>query len=188
WQDSRRSRRLRPGNLPTYRAGRNRDLRIVANALRLTHIAACHHVQLFTIFSEPNRSCHLRPALAKRRERDVFSAANCKRNCPGHETIVATKSLGLAYGSNGHFHAGDSNRMLRALPRWRVRRKPLNPLFIHSGEVCFLKKDDSGTHDPFEGSARGFQDGRDILQALSGLLLDRIPDDLPGYWIVRPRA
>jgi hypothetical protein len=110
WQDSRRSRRLRPGNLPTYRAGRNRDLRIVANALRLTHIAACHHVQLFTIFSEPNRSCHLRPALAKRRERDVFSAANCKRNCPGHATIVATKSLGLGYGSNGHFHAGDSNR------------------------------------------------------------------------------
>jgi hypothetical protein len=75
-----------------------------------------------------------------------------------------------------------------ALPRRRVRRKPLDPLFIHSGEVCFLKKDDSDTRDPFEGSACGFEDGRDILQALSGLFLDRIPNNLAGYWIVRPRA
>ena len=75
-----------------------------------------------------------------------------------------------------------------ALPRRRVRRKPLGPLFIHSGEVCFLKKDDSDTRDPFEGSACGFEDGRDILQALSGLFLDRIPNNLGGYWIVRPRA
>jgi hypothetical protein len=64
----------------------------------------------------------------------------------------------------------------------------LDPLFIHSGEVCFLKKDDSDTRDPFEGSACDFEDGRHILQALSGLLLDRIPNNLPGYWIVGPRA
>ena len=70
----------------------------------------------------------------------------------------------------------------------RVRRKPLNPLFIHSGEICLLKKDDGGTHDPFEGSACGVEDGRDIHQALSGLLLDRVPYNLPGYWIVRSRA
>ena len=74
------------------------------------------------------------------------------------------------------------------MPRRRVRRKPLDPLFIHAGEVCFLKKDDSGTRDPVERSACGFEDGRYILQALSGLLLDRIPNNLPGYRIVRPRA
>jgi hypothetical protein len=51
-----------------------------------------------------------------------------------------------------------------------------------------LKQDDSDTRDPFEGSACGFEDGRYILQALSGLLLDRIPNNLPGYRIVRPRA
>jgi hypothetical protein len=74
------------------------------------------------------------------------------------------------------------------LPRGRLGWKPLNPLFIHPGEVCFLKKDDRDTHDPFKGSACGLEDGRNILQALSGLFLDRIPNNLPGYGIVRPRA
>jgi hypothetical protein len=74
------------------------------------------------------------------------------------------------------------------LARGRVRRKPLEPLFIHSGEVCFLKKDDGDTQDSFEGSACGFEDGRHILQTLSGLFLDRIADNLPGYRILRARA
>src|ERR1700675_3610582 len=85
-------------------------------------------------------------------------------------------TLGLGNGRYGYLHAGDSNGQLRALACRRVRRKPLNPLFIHSGEVCFLKQDDSGTHDPFKGSTCGLEDGRDILQALSGLLLDRVPN------------
>jgi hypothetical protein len=95
---------------------------------------------------------------------------------------------GFGNGRDGHSHAGDSHGELRTLPRRWVRWKPLYPLFIHSGEVCFLKKDDSGTHNPFDGSAGGFEDGRHILQALSGLFLNRFPNNLPGYGVVRPSA
>jgi hypothetical protein len=102
--------------------------------------------------------------------------------------FLSLERLGFGDGRDGHSQAGDSNGELRTLPCWRVRWKPLNPLFIHSREVCFLKKDDSGTHDPFKGSACGFEDGRHILQALSGLFLDRFPNNLSGYWVVRPSA
>ena len=74
------------------------------------------------------------------------------------------------------------------MPRRRIYRKPLNPLFIHSGEVRLLENDDCGTDNPFERSTCGFEDGRHILQALSGLLLNGIPNNLSGYGIVRPRA
>jgi hypothetical protein len=103
-------------------------------------------------------------------------------------SFLAIERLGFGNSRDGHSHAGDSNRELRTLPCRRVRWKPLNPLFIHSCEVCFLKKDDSGTYDPFKGSACGFEDGRHILQALPGLLLDRVPNNLPGYRVVRPNA
>ena len=74
------------------------------------------------------------------------------------------------------------------MPRRRIRRKPLYPFLIHSGEVAFLKKDHSGTHDAVERAACGLEDSGHILQALPSLLLDRVPNNLPGYWIVRPRA
>jgi hypothetical protein len=118
-----------------------------------------------------------------------FTAAYFCRGRDGlPENIFWIERLGLGNGRDGNSHAGDSNGQLRALPRRRVRRKPLKPFFIHTREVRFLKKNDSRTHDSFEGSACGFEDGRHILQALSGLLLDRIPDNLSGYRIVRSRA
>ena len=93
--------------------------------------------------------------------------------------VRSIEGLGLGNGRDGYSHARDSNGQLRALPRRRVRRKPLDPLFIHSGEVRLLKKNDRGTGDPIEGSARGFEDGGHILQALPGLLLDCVPNILP---------
>ena len=68
----------------------------------------------------------------------------------------------------------------------RIGRKPLDPLFIHPGEVCLFKKDNGGAHDTIERSTRCLEDGRHILEALPGLLLDRIPDDLSGGWVKRP--
>jgi len=96
----------------------------------------------------------------------------------------------LCFGNSSYrdFHAGDTNGQLRALPRRWILRKPIHPLFIHSGEICFLKQDDGGTHDSFEGGTRSFEDGRHVLQALPGLLLDRIPNNLPGDWVVRSRT
>src|SRR5580700_7388653 len=107
---------------------------------------------------------------------------------PWFGRFIPIERLGLGNGRDGHSHAGDSNGALRTLPRRRVRRKPLNPLFIHCGEVCFLKKDDSVTHDPFQGSACSLEDGKHILQTLSSLLLNRVPNNLPAYWVMRASA
>jgi hypothetical protein len=136
------------------------------------------------------RICGLPPARTSSRLLETFALTVV---APYQSPVLAIprpldEGSGLGIGRDGHSHAGDSDRELRALPRGRVRRKPLHPLFIHSGEVCFLKKNDSGADDPFEGSACRFEDRRYILQTLSGLFLDRIPKDLPAYWIVWPSA
>jgi hypothetical protein len=96
--------------------------------------------------------------------------------------------LHLGYGGDGHFHARDSDGELCALAGRRVRWKPLDPLFIHSGKVRFFENDDRGAYDAIERSACGVEDGRYVFQTLSSLLLDRIANDLAGYRIVRPRA
>jgi len=108
--------------------------------------------------------------------------------CLGSCRFRWVERLGLGNGCDRHSQAGDPNGELRTLPCRRIGWKPFNPLFIHSGEVCFLKKDDGGADDPFKGSACGFEDGRHILQALSGLLLNRVPNDLAGYWVVGASA
>jgi hypothetical protein len=74
------------------------------------------------------------------------------------------------------------------LPCRRIRRKPLNPLFIHAGEVCFFEQDDGETYGPFERSTRRFEDGGHILQALPRLLLNCVANNLRRHGIVRPRA
>jgi hypothetical protein len=149
-----------------------------------------------------------RPRLAHRASKDAqddtggggFVLSQVSNARPGAPELCATASRelghrrrfrgledsGLGNGRDGDSQAGDSNGQLRTLPSRRVHRKPLQPLFIHSGEVAFLKKDHGGTHDSIKGSACGFENGRYILKALPGLFLDRIPNDFPGYGIVRP--
>ncbi len=75
-QNTRQRRHLRPSQFPPDSAGSNCHLWIVANTLRLAHIAAGHHVKLVAVFAEPYGRCDFRPTLAERAERDVFLAAD----------------------------------------------------------------------------------------------------------------
>ena len=130
----------------------------------------------------------LSPVKSPSRKRGAFSSGIYVFEKPLQFGGFSIQTLGFGDGRDGHSHAGDSNGELRALPCRRVGRKPPHPLFIHSGKVCFLKKNDSGTHNSFERSACGFEDGRYIFEALSGLLLDGIPNNRPGYRVLRPSA
>lgn len=98
-----------------------------------------------------------------------------------HEKMPWESVLGFGNGCDRHSHAGDSNGQHSYIVAQEGCREALDPLFIHSREVGFLKKNYHSTHNPFEGGACGFENGRHILQALSGLLLICIPDDLPGH-------
>jgi hypothetical protein len=90
--NSRRSRRLRPGNPSADGAGSNRHLRIVANAFRLAKLKARHHVKLVALFPKPHWGCYFLPVLTERREGNVSLAANGRRNRSWHSAIVAAKS------------------------------------------------------------------------------------------------
>jgi hypothetical protein len=71
---------------------------------------------------------------------------------------------------------------------WWVGGEPLDPLLVHACEVGFFVEDDGGADDTFEGGACGLKDGGDVLQALAGLLLDGVSDELAGGGIVRAGA
>ncbi len=96
--------------------------------------------------------------------------------------------LSLGNGCDGDFEAGDFYGQFGALPGGRVHGKPLDPLFVHSGEIRFFIKNDRGAHDSIESGARGLEDGGDIFQALSGLFLDGFPNDFSGYGMLRACA
>jgi hypothetical protein len=71
---------------------------------------------------------------------------------------------------------------------WWVGGEPLDPLLVHACEVGFFVEDDGGADDTFEGGACGLKDGGDVLQALAGLLLDGVSDELASGGIVRAGA
>ena len=54
--------------------------------------------------------------------------------------LASSEGLGLSDGCNGHLQARDASRELGALACWWIRRKPLEPFFVHAGEVVFLRK------------------------------------------------
>jgi hypothetical protein len=71
-QDLRRCCELRAGDFSAYRTRRHAHLRIVADPLRLPHVAASHHVELAVLFTKPHRSGDAHAVLAKCRQRNVF--------------------------------------------------------------------------------------------------------------------
>ena len=71
-QNPRGGCKLRARDLSTERAGRDSHLGIIAQALRLSHIAASHHVELATVLPKPHWSWDAGAILAERGERDIF--------------------------------------------------------------------------------------------------------------------
>jgi hypothetical protein len=75
---------LLPRNLSPDRAGCNFHLGIVADALRLSHVAAGHDVELVAVFSEPYWRGDANSCLSKRGERDVFLSCDWGRDWASH--------------------------------------------------------------------------------------------------------
>jgi len=71
-------RKLRPRNLSADRAGCHPHVRIVADALVFTGIAACHHIQIAALLGEPNRHGDRRAILPQRSEADVTLVVNLR--------------------------------------------------------------------------------------------------------------
>jgi len=56
--------------------------------------------------------------------------------------------LGLGDCSNRNLHARNAYRHFGTLSSWRIGRKPLRPLFVHSRKVSFLEDDDGRANYP----------------------------------------
>ena len=91
---------------------------------------------------------------------------------------------GFGDGGYGDFHAGDADGEFGALACWWVDGEPLDPFFVHPGEVGLFENDEGGADDSFDGGACGLEDGGDVLQALAGLLLDGVSGEFAGGRIV----
>ena len=86
------------------------------------------------------------------------------------------------------FHILRAHRQLSCLPCGRAGGKPFDPLFVHSVEVGFLRKNKSGAdHLGKRTAGRGKNCGH-IAQTLRGLLLNGCADDLTRRWIERSLA
>lgn len=96
--------------------------------------------------------------------------------------------LRLGNRSNAHLHALGPYRQLRRLSRWRIKWKPLDPLLVEPGKICFLGEDDRRAHDLFERASCRRENCRDVAQALSGLFLDGFAVDFTGNRIKRALA
>src|SRR3989442_10595892 len=63
-------------NLASHGAGRDSDLRIIADAFVFSGVTSRHHVQLAILFSKPDRRAHNRAVLLKGTERNVLLTMN----------------------------------------------------------------------------------------------------------------
>lgn len=92
------SREIRSSDLPSNRAGGNRDLRIVADPLVLAQMRTCHYVEFPGIFGEPHGRRHSGATLAKADQADVLLAVDLGRNRARHKPILIRR-LPEAVGS-----------------------------------------------------------------------------------------
>jgi len=121
-QDSRRRGELRAGHLSANGARGYLHLRIIANPLGLSHIAARHHIEMAVVLAEPDGRGNRDSGLAKCREGDVFLIVNGGWNLAGHGDIVSIEpgecmvSLGMVAGTPGRdLPAGMIGMVLPAL-------------------------------------------------------------------------
>jgi len=87
-QNARRGCKLRACDGPANRAGRDFDLRIVANPLGFAHRAAGHHVEFAVFFAKPHRGRDARAVFTKRGQRDVILSVDGCRNLAWHSFIL----------------------------------------------------------------------------------------------------
>jgi hypothetical protein len=71
------------GDPASHGAGCDLDLRVIPYAFVFSRIAAGHHVQLFILLAEPDRSGDCRAIFPKTDQADIFLAMNRGRNWHG---------------------------------------------------------------------------------------------------------
>jgi hypothetical protein len=84
WQNSRRRGQLRSGHCSTNGARRHAHLRIIANPLRLPHIAPGHYVDLAVVLSKPHWGRDANSGLAKCCQGNIFLILNGWGNLAWH--------------------------------------------------------------------------------------------------------
>src|SRR5881409_785141 len=87
-------------NLASHGAGRDSDLRIIADAFVFSGVTSRHHVQLAILFSKPDRRVHNRAVLLRGAERSVLLTMNLgwdrhRKHCT--QTNIASRKF-LAAG------------------------------------------------------------------------------------------
>src|SRR5689334_20451751 len=80
------------------------------------------------------------------------------------------------------------NREFRTLSCRRIFGEPLSPLFVHAREVILLTEDPGRADSFIKRTASGLQNRFDVLQTLSGLLLDGCSDHITCLGIKRALA
>ena len=87
-QNTSRCCELRASNGAPHRAGSNADLRVVADALGFSRIAAGHHVKFAIALREPDRGGHGSSIFAERGKTDVVLRLDLGWDRSGHVLIV----------------------------------------------------------------------------------------------------
>src|SRR5512147_3168218 len=87
WEQAGRGGKFRAGDLAAHGTGSDLYLRIVAEALDLSHLAGGHHVEMAALFGEPDWGVDGNAVFAKGGERDVALPGD--RGGNRHENIVA---------------------------------------------------------------------------------------------------
>jgi len=86
--------KFRSSHLSSNRAGCHAHLRIIADPLRLSHVAARHHIELAVVLAKPHRRRDCRAGLAKRCQGNIFLGLNGRRDRAGHKTYSKRVTLG----------------------------------------------------------------------------------------------
>src|SRR6202790_2940730 len=94
-QNARVGGKLRAGHGSAYCAWGHAHLWIVANPLRLTHIAASHYVKSSVFFPKPDGRGHARAGLAERCKGNIFLTLDGGGNLTGHRPYLKMREPGL---------------------------------------------------------------------------------------------
>ena len=98
-QDASGGWKFRAGNFSSNGAGRDLDLRVVADALDLAQFAVRHEVKFVAVLGKPDGCVHRDAALAERREAEITVAVNIGGDARHTNIVIRPRKFlrGTAY-------------------------------------------------------------------------------------------
>src|SRR5262245_33071986 len=110
-----------------------------------------------------------RPGSSKSRQTSAWPSTNSIRTSP-----LIAGALDDGDGGDRDPHALRADRELCPLPRGRIGWEPATPFLVHPGEVGLVEEDERRLDDVVDRGSRCLENGFDVPQALTRLLLDRL--------------